>query len=117
VFGCAVMAAGYVTGARSQSLSDEKLNQRIIQSRGAEAVIWGMAAVNYDLIRQEALKSGIKENEIIYWGKPLDWHNQNSDAKSRPALFHDLHQHEGCRTDHCRHSADRRRWLSERKLR
>jgi len=41
-----------------------------------EAVIWGMPAVNYDLMLQEALKAGGKENQVINWGRPLDWRNQ-----------------------------------------
>lgn len=44
--------------------------------RAVEAAIWGLPAVNYDLMLQEALKAGVKENEIVYWGKPLDWKNQ-----------------------------------------
>jgi hypothetical protein len=42
-----------------------------------EAVIWGMPAVNYELMRQQMLtKTSGKVNEIIYWGRPLDWRNQ-----------------------------------------
>jgi hypothetical protein len=53
--------------------SDDKL----MQSRAVEAVIWGMPAVNTDLMRQEMLtKTAGKENQVIYWGRPLDWHNQ-----------------------------------------
>ena len=45
--------------------------------RAVEAAIWGMPAVNYDLMLQEMLnKTKGKANEVIYWGKPLDWHNQ-----------------------------------------
>lgn len=45
--------------------------------RAAEAAIWGMPAVNYDLMRQQMLsKTQGKENQVIYWGRPLDWHNQ-----------------------------------------
>ena len=53
------------------------LAQRMIESRAVEAVIWGMPAVNTELMRQEMLtKTAGKENQIIYWGRPLDWHNQ-----------------------------------------
>jgi hypothetical protein len=51
-------------------------DDNLARSRAVEAVIWGMPAVNYDLMLQEALKAGAKENEIVYWGKPADWHNQ-----------------------------------------
>jgi hypothetical protein len=32
-----------------------------------------MPAVNYDLMLQEMLT---KVNQVVYWGRPLDWHNQ-----------------------------------------
>jgi hypothetical protein len=36
-----------------------------------------MPAVNYDLMLQEMLtKTDGKVNEVLYWGRPLDWHNQ-----------------------------------------
>jgi len=48
-----------------------------VERRATEAVIWGMPAVNYDLMRQQMLgKTTGKENQVIYWGRPLDWHNQ-----------------------------------------
>ena len=49
----------------------------LARDRAVEAVIWGMPAVNYDLMLQEMLtKTPGKVNQVIYWGKPLDWHNQ-----------------------------------------
>ena len=48
----------------------------LVRGRAVEAVIWGMPAANYDLMLQAALKAGAKENEMIYWSRPLDWHNQ-----------------------------------------
>src|SRR6516164_7393580 len=54
-----------------------QLQQRALHRRTVEAVIWGMPAVNYDLMLQEMLtKTAGKVNEVIYWGRPLDWHNQ-----------------------------------------
>jgi hypothetical protein len=64
------------SGAYAQTAADE-VNQRLIKSRAVEAVIWGMPAVNTDLMRQEMLtKTPGKIGQVIYWGKPLDWHNQ-----------------------------------------
>src|ERR1700748_1579762 len=52
-------------------------DSRIARSRAVEAVIWGMPVVNYDLMLQEMLtKTPGKVNQVIYWGKPLDWRNQ-----------------------------------------
>ena len=51
--------------------------ERTIERRAVEAAIWRMPAVNYDLMRQEMLtKTPAKENDVVYWGRPLDWHNQ-----------------------------------------
>jgi hypothetical protein len=35
-----------------------------------------MPAVNAELMVDQMLKAGGKPGQIIYWGKPLDWHNQ-----------------------------------------
>lgn len=54
-----------------------ELEKQIIERRIPEAAIWGMPAVNTDLMRQEMLtKTPGKVGEVIYWGQPLDWHNQ-----------------------------------------
>ena len=53
------------------------VDDRLAQSRAVEAVLWGMPAVNTDLMLQEMLtKTSGKVNQIIYWGRPLDWRNQ-----------------------------------------
>jgi len=52
-------------------------DDRLARGRAVEAVIWGMPVVNYDLMLQEMLtKTPGKVNQVIYWGKPLDWKNQ-----------------------------------------
>ena len=59
--------------ANAQTLSPEELERRAIERRAVEAVIWGMSAVNYDLMLQEMLtKTTGKVNQVIYWGRPLD---------------------------------------------
>ncbi|KYH01810.1 DUF1254 domain-containing protein [Bradyrhizobium sp. DOA1] len=63
--------------SQSQNIPKEDLAARDTQRRAVEAVIWGMPAVNYDLMLQEMLsKTPGKVNEMIYWGRPLDWRNQ-----------------------------------------
>jgi hypothetical protein len=48
-----------------------------VQRRAIEAVIWGMPAVNTDLMLQEMLtKTTANVHQVVYWGRPLDWHNQ-----------------------------------------
>ena len=63
--------------ALAQTPSPSELANRVLHRRAVEAVIWGMPAVNYDLMLQEMLtKTPGKVNQVIYWGRPLDWHNQ-----------------------------------------
>src|SRR5215470_19625661 len=63
--------------AHAQNFSAEDLASRAVHRRAVEAVIWGMSAVNTDLMRQEMLaKTSGKVNQFIYWGRPLDWKNQ-----------------------------------------
>src|SRR5262245_39721586 len=78
--------------AATQQLSPEDLAGRIIHRRAVEAVVWGMPAVNTDLMLQEMLtKTAGKVNQFIYWGRPLDWRNQtltpNPDAIYFMAFF------------------------------
>jgi|SRR6516162_1794221 hypothetical protein len=66
----------------AQNFSAEDLARRTIERRAVEAVIWGMAAVNTDLMLQEMLgKTTGKVNQIVYWGRPLDWRNQTLTPK------------------------------------
>jgi hypothetical protein len=63
----------------AQNFSAEELTRRTLQRRAVEAVIWGMPAVNFDLMYQAMLrdaKAGPGSNKIIYWSKLSDWKNQ-----------------------------------------
>jgi hypothetical protein len=72
---CALICAA--ASAQGQEFSANELARRTIERRAVEAVIWGMPAINYDLMLQETLsKTAGKVNEVIYWRRPLDWHNQ-----------------------------------------
>src|SRR5262245_49369220 len=81
-----------ISGARSQNFSLEEFTRRSIERRAVEAVIWGMPAVNTELMLQEMVtKTSGKVNQFIYWGRPLDWRNQtltpNPDAIYFMAFF------------------------------
>ncbi|HEX6224475.1 MAG TPA: DUF1254 domain-containing protein [Chryseolinea sp.] len=53
------------------------IKEQMIYQRALQAVIWGMPAVNYDLMLQQMLtKTNSKQNEIVFWSQPVDWHNQ-----------------------------------------
>ena len=70
----AIFAVTFLTGWAHAQNSD--LTGRIIEQRATEAVIWGMPAVNTLLMYDQMLKAGGNVNQIIYWGRPLDWRNQ-----------------------------------------
>src|SRR5215475_15514580 len=80
------------TSVHAQDFSSNELPRRSIERRAVEAVIWGMPAVNTELMLQEMLtKTSGKVNQFIYWGRPLDWRNQtltpNPDAIYFMAFF------------------------------
>lgn len=61
----------------AQTFTAEGLSRRTIERRAIEAAIWGMPAVNTDLMRQEMLrKTQGKVNHILYWSRPADAKNQ-----------------------------------------
>jgi hypothetical protein len=56
-----------------------QLAERALHRRAVEAVIWGMPAVNYDLMYQAMVrdaKAGAGTNKIVYWSRLSDWKNQ-----------------------------------------
>jgi hypothetical protein len=68
---------GFAQQATSQTFSADELARRTIERRAVEAVIWGMPAVNYDLMRQAAIHEAKgAENQIVYWSQLPSWKNQ-----------------------------------------
>jgi hypothetical protein len=68
---------GFAQQAASQTFSADELARRTIERRAVEAVIWGMPAVNYDLIREAAIHEAKgAENQIVYWSRLPSWKNQ-----------------------------------------
>jgi hypothetical protein len=64
------------TQPETPPLTSEDIAQHAIARRAAEAVIWGMPAVNYDLMVQAAKKNNGNYNQIIYWSHLPNWKNQ-----------------------------------------
>jgi len=63
--------------ASAQDLSPEDLARRTVERRAVEAVIWGMPAVNTDLMLREMLaKTKGQVNQVLYWSRPADSKNQ-----------------------------------------
>jgi hypothetical protein len=71
-----IILACIATPSPAQDISAEDLARRSVERRAVEAVIWGMPAVNFDLMRQEMIELGGKPNQIVYWSGLPDWKNQ-----------------------------------------
>jgi hypothetical protein len=66
-----------VVWAHAQQFSADDLARRTAERRAVEAVIWGMPAVNLDLMLQAMIDGAKgKPNQIIYWSRLPDWKNQ-----------------------------------------
>lgn len=58
------------------AFTPEQLAERTIHRRAVEAVIWGMPAVNFDLILQSFIRAGGGPNQVPFWSRLLDSNNQ-----------------------------------------
>lgn len=57
-------------------LSPEEIAERTLYRRAVEAVIWGMPAVNFDLMLQSFKAAGGAPNQVPFWSRLLDSNNQ-----------------------------------------
>ncbi len=76
LFFAVMLAATVSQAAFAQMPTPDQLAQRTIERRAVEAVIWGMPAVNYDLMLQAAIGAKGESNQVIYWSRLPDWKNQ-----------------------------------------
>lgn len=73
----ALTVAVATTTAHAQATSSDDLARRTIERRAVEAVIWGMPAVNLDLMLQAMIHGARGQpNQIVYWSRLPDWKNQ-----------------------------------------
>ena len=84
----AVFAAGALLGlpampTAAQERTSEpaftaaQLAERTLHRRAVEAVVWGMPAVNFDLMYQAMVRDAKGgANQIVYWSRLFDWKNQ-----------------------------------------
>jgi hypothetical protein len=62
----------------AKDFSSEELQQRMLERRAIEAVIWGMPIVSLDAMRQAYFSDGkAKYGDIIWWPKGNAWKNQS----------------------------------------
>lgn len=69
-----LLGASYPLAAKAYT--PEQLSQRIVERRAVEAVLWGMPAVNFDLMLQAFINIKGAPNQVAYWSRPLNWKNQ-----------------------------------------
>lgn len=61
-----------LAGAQNGAIQDQ-----VKRSRAVEAVIWGIPAVNFDMMYQATLRDAKGDyNSIVYWPRLQDWHIQ-----------------------------------------
>ena len=60
----------------AENFSAEELNPRTLERRAVEAVIWGMPAVNAELMFQAMTDAKGDFNQVVYWSRPVSWKNQ-----------------------------------------
>jgi hypothetical protein len=68
-------AVSAATFACAQNASDD-LVRHSIERRAVGAVIWGMPAVNAELMFQAVKDANADFNQVVYWSRPLTWKNQ-----------------------------------------
>ena len=62
--------------AQAKDLSADELARRSVERRAVEAVIWGMPAVNYDLMLRAVMSDKGKANQVVYGRACSDSKNQ-----------------------------------------
>ena len=76
---CALLVAlALASSAMAQTTSPtpSELADRALHRRAVEAVIWGMPAVNFDLLYQAMVQAKGSSNQVVYWSRLPDWKNQ-----------------------------------------
>lgn len=61
---------------RAAGFTPRELADHALHRRAIEAMIWGMPAVNFDLLYRALLQAGGAANQIVYWSRLPDWKNQ-----------------------------------------
>jgi hypothetical protein len=69
-----------------QTPADE-LRTGMLRHRAIEAVVWGMPAVNYDLMLQAFAALGGGSNQVAYWSRLLGANNQTLTANPDTVYF------------------------------
>src|SRR5262245_25288862 len=73
---CAKAAMTLAYPADTENFSAVDLARRAVHRRAIEAVVWGMPAVNFELMYQATCRAGAAYNQVVYWSRFLSWKNQ-----------------------------------------
>jgi len=68
--------SGIATQVLAQEIRVDQLDESTVHRRAIEAVVWGMPAVNAQLMFDAAKTCGADFNQIVYWSRPVGWKNQ-----------------------------------------
>ena len=60
----------------AQAPNPQDIQQRTVARRATETVIWGMPAVNYQLMLDAFEKVHGGPNQVAYWSRPVNWRDQ-----------------------------------------
>lgn len=60
----------------SRNLTSSELIARTIHRRAVETAIWGMPAVNFELLYESLVRAKGKWNQVAYWSRLPNWKNQ-----------------------------------------
>ena len=90
-----------------------EIADRALHRRAIEAVIWGMPAVNFELMRRQMVKLGGAPNQVVFWSRPISWKNQTLTPNPDTIYFMPFLNTAGRRAggagdSACRHGNDRR---------
>lgn len=72
----AVPAFAQEKGNPAPVFTAAQLTERMLHRSAVEAVIWGMPAVNAELMFQAVKDAKADFNQVVYWSRPLSWKNQ-----------------------------------------
>ena len=67
-------------GENSEAFSPAELTERTLHRRALEAVIWGMLAVNAELMFQAMKDAKADYNQVVYWSRPIKLEGPNAHA-------------------------------------
>ena len=81
IFGAIALCGALLATTKAQedkpgSFTSAELAERTLHRRAIEAVIWGMPAVNAELMFQAMKDAKADFNQVVYWSRPLSWKNQ-----------------------------------------